>query len=162
MAEAEEIIEEIKEPIDKILAKLARQIYYEKTGKVWEKDPPDEVEAQVFVRLAARRLIEKWHRFVKDVHAFLSGKLVGKPSEWRKLVAVVKREVETPEGVKTQKFAVVVPVEEVTPEKLPPESILVCPKCSALAMKPIARGLWRCINCGNTLSLLGYFQPRKP
>ncbi|MEM2281429.1 MAG: hypothetical protein QXZ68_05515 [Candidatus Bathyarchaeia archaeon] len=149
----EAIAEELKQPVEKTLAKLAEQIYYEKTGKDWRKEPPDEVEAQVFVRLAARRLIEKWHRVIKDLYGFLSGRLIGKPAEWRKLVAVVKR----PTG---ERLTVVLPVEQATPEKLPPESNLVCPKCGVLAMKPISRGIWRCINCGYALSLLSYFKPR--
>jgi hypothetical protein len=153
--------EEISQPIEKTLAKLAEEIYLEQTGKTWKEQPPTEDEAKVFVRLAARRLIEKWHRYIKDLYAFVSGKFLGKPAEYKKLFAVVKRPEVTAKGeVKERRITVVLPIEEVTPAKLPPEAILVCPKCGALAMKMISRGLWRCVNCGNTVSFIGFFQPR--
>jgi len=153
--------EEIAQPIEKTLGKLAEEIYLEQTGKTWKEKPPTEEEAKVFLRLAARRLIEKWHRYIKDLYAFLSARFTGKPAEYRKLVAVVKRPEVTAKGeVKERKMMVVLPIEEVTPAKLPPEAILVCPRCGVLAMRMISRGLWRCINCGYTVSFTGFFKPR--
>ena len=139
--------EEIKEPIERILAKRARKIYLEETGKQWEKEPPSDEEAKEYVRRAAKMLLEEWQKMGREYYSAVK-KILGAPPE-REKVAYFRvdhvAEVKGGKLVKRDKTRFeIIPLEPKGPPEIPPRAVLKCPICQEYTMKRIADGIWQC------------------
>ena len=161
---AEEVPEEIKKPIGKVLAEEAREIYLEETGKQWEEEPPSEEEAKEYVRKAARRLLEKWQKIGKEYYTVVKHLLGAPPEREKLLVYKVDRigEVKGGKLVRTDETSFkIVPLEPKKPPTIPPRAILKCPICGTFTMRPIGRGLWQCtMNPTHYISVSEWFPER--
>ena len=162
---SEEIPEEMKKPIEKILAEEAREIYLEETGKHWEEQPPSEEEAREYIRKAARKLLEKWQKTGREYYSAVKRLLGAPPPREEVLVYRVDKigEVKGGKLVRRDKttFAVL-PLEPTKPPEIPPRAILRCPICGTYTMKQIADGIWQCTrNPFHTVSTLEWFPRRR-
>ena len=162
---AEEIPEEIKKPIEEVLAEEAREIYLEETGKTWEEEPPSEEESKEYIRKAAKRLLEKWQKTGREYYSAVKRLLGAPPPREEVLVYRVDKigEVKGGKLVRRDKttFAVL-PLEPKKPPEIPPRAILRCPICGTYTMKQIADGIWQCTNNPlHTVSTVKWFPRRR-
>ena len=162
---AEEIPEEIKKPIEEVLAEEARKVYREETGKEWEEEPPSEEEAKEYVRKAARRLLEKWQKLGKEYYTIVK-QLLGAPEPTEELLIYKVDKVGEVKGgklVRRDKTTfVILPLEPEKPPKIPPRAILRCPICGTFTMKQIMEGIWQCTNNPlHTVSTVKWFPRRR-
>ena len=162
---AEEIPEEIKKPIEEVLAEEAREIYLEETGKRWEDEPPSEEESREYIRKAARRLLEKWQKMGREYYSAVKRLLGAPPPREEVLVYRVDKigEIKGGKLVRRDKttFAVL-PLEPKKPPEIPPKAILKCPICGTYTMKQIADGIWQCTNNPfHIVSVIDWFPRRR-
>ena len=163
--ETSEIPREIKEPIEKVLAEEAREIYLEETGKQWEEEPPSEEESKEYIRKAARRLLEKWQKTGREYYSAVKRLLGAPPPREDVLVYRVDKigEVKGGKLIRRDKTRFeILPLKPKEPPEIPPRAILKCPECGTYTMKQIMPGLWQCTrNPFHTISTLKWFPRRR-
>ncbi|RLI43532.1 hypothetical protein DRO59_00520 [Candidatus Bathyarchaeota archaeon] len=141
--------EELETPVEKLVAKRAEELYKAETKKDWRKEPPEEEKGKEYVRRAAKQILAKWVKGAREYHTVVET-VFGAPPERRMTLVKIGKKVE------------LLPTEEILkPSKLPPNAVLKCPKCKALAMVQIAPGIWQCKNCYKVISTLYWFPRRK-
>jgi hypothetical protein len=158
--------EEFTEPVEKLLAKEARRIYMEETGKVWEEEPPSEEEARELVRKAAKSLMERWQKGLKTYYEMATTVLgAPKPPEYAVVYyhegKIVKHRAEPLFTHRTHMK--LIPLLDDKPAKIPPKALLKCPfdPTHGFSMKQIMPGLWQCTqNPAHIVSISSWFPPR--
>jgi len=140
--------EELTTPIEKLIARKAEELYRKETGKEWKDEPPEEKEAEEYVRKAGKQILNKWFKASQEwLH--VTETVFGAPPERKMLLLKVGRKIR------------LIPTEEIAkPEKIPAKAVLQCPKCGAIAMTPLVRGIWQCQTCRYTLNTLTWFPKR--
>jgi hypothetical protein len=167
VAQAEPVTEEeLTEPVEKLLAKEARRIYMEETGRIWEEEPPSDEEAKELVRKAAKSLLERWQKAIKTYYEMTTTILgAPKPPEYTVVYyhegKIVKHRAKP---LLTQKtYMKLVPLIDDKPAKIPPKALLKCPfdPSHGFTMRQIMPGLWQCTqNPSHVVSIVSWFPPR--
>jgi len=124
--------EEVKKPIEQVIADEAIRIYKEKTGQPPPKELPKE-----FYKLAMVNILKRWQKAIKEAYTTATA-IFGKPEK-------------TP-------FEELPPLEEL---RKSPYTPIVCPKCKRRTLKPVARGVYVCENCGYWISIPKLFPTRR-
>ncbi len=158
--------EEIEQPVEKLLAKEAGRIYFEETHKVWEEEPPSDEEAKEYVRKAARSILERWQKTIREYYA-VAKKILGAPPEPQYVITyyhkgqVVQRKAKPVFTYKTHMK--IIPLLDEKPAEIPPKAILRCPWCNEYSMRLIMPGMWQCtINPSHVVSITKWFPTRPP
>jgi len=157
--------EELEEPIEKTLTNETRRIYFQETGKRWEDEPPSEEQAKEYVRKAAKSIIERWQKGIREYYSAVTT-ILGAPAEpeytlvYYKKGKIIKHRAEPVFVHRTH--VKLIPMLDDKPAKIPPRAILRCPWDKQFSMKQIMAGMWQCtINPAHIISVVRWFPPRK-
>lgn len=155
--------EEIEQPIEKTLTKEARRVYFEKTGKTWEEEPPSEEEAREYVRLAAKSMMARWQKGLRQYYEAVTTVLGAPPEPEYTLVYYKKGKLVKHRGQLVSRYKThvkLIPMLDDKPAKIPARAILRCPWCNQYSMKQIMPGMFQCsLNPSHIVSITKFFPP---
>jgi len=143
--------EEIEEPIDKTLTKETRRIYFKETGKRWEDEPPSEEEAREYVRKAAKSIMRRWQKGMRQYYEAVTTVLGAPPEPEYTLVYYKKGRIVKHRAKPVFKYKThvkLIPMLDEKPAKVPREAILRCPfePAHGFSMRQIMAGMWQCVD----------------